>query len=97
MYVGVGLLALDGGHWLLAFGLSMDACSRVLGAIAAGRCGSTEWTWWCVIAGSPAVAWFVLYEGEEPLSTEPAPLAAVLALLAGGAVVLALLGAVLGI
>ncbi len=97
MYVGVGLLALDGGHWLLAFGLSMDACSRVLGAIAAGRCGSTEWTWWCVIAGSPAVAWFVLYEGEEPLSTEPAPLAAVLALLAGGAVVLALLGPVLGI
>ena len=42
MYVGVGLLALDGGHWLLAFGLSMDACARVLGAIAAGRCGSTR-------------------------------------------------------
>ena len=97
LYVGVGLVALEGGHWLLAFGIAMDACARVLGAIAAGRSGRTEWVWWCVIIGSPAVVRCVLYDEDGPLTTEPAPLAAVLAILALSAVAVAVGVAILGL
>jgi hypothetical protein len=80
---------------LLAFGLALDACSRGLGTIAAGRDGSSEWAWWCALGGSPVVAWFALFQQRGPVRTEPAPLAGLIAILALVVLAVALLAAAL--
>jgi hypothetical protein len=96
LYFGVGRLAMDGGHWVLAFGLAFDCCARVLGTVAAGRAGQPEWAWWCIVGGSPAVAAFTLF-GDERLTTEPGPIAGLISVLALVLVTLAVVGAALHI
>src|SRR5437763_786291 len=46
LFFGVGSLAMNGGHWVLALGLAFDCCARALGTVAAGRAGQPEWAWW---------------------------------------------------
>jgi hypothetical protein len=95
VYAGVARAGFDSGHVLLAFGLALDACSRGLGTIAAGRDGSSEWAWWCALGGSPVVAWFALFQQRGPVRTEPAPLAGLIAILALVVLAVALLAAAL--
>ena len=97
IYGGIWRVAVRGEHWLLAFGIALDICSRVLGAIAAGRARRNARSWWCVIFGSPAVAWLVLYEPDDPLTTDPAPVAGLLAMLALGVVAIAVVLDLLGV
>lgn len=95
VYAGVARAGFDSGNVLLAFGLALDACSRGLGTIAAGREGSSEWAWWCLLGGSPVVAWFALFQDQGPVRTEPAPLAGVMGMLALLVLAVALLAAAL--
>jgi hypothetical protein len=97
LYFGVGSLAMNGGHWVLALGLAFDCCARVLGTVAAGRAGQPGWAWWCVVGGSPAVAAFTLFGAEGRVTTEPGPIAGLISVLAIGLVVLAVVGAALHI
>ena len=96
LYLGVARLTLEGGPWGLALGLGFDACSRVLGTIAARRSDAKAAAWRCAIAGSPAVAMFTLFGRDGPVAVDPAPLAGVLSMLAtllsGGALIFLLLG-----
>lgn len=95
IYVGVIGAGLDGGHFVLAFGLALDVCARGLGTIAAGRAGEPDWAWWCALGGSPVVASFAVFGRRGPVTAEPAPLAGLLSLLALAALAIALLAAVL--
>jgi hypothetical protein len=92
LYAVVGGFALSGGHVLLAFGLAFDACSRVLGTVAARRTGATGWAWACVLVGSPAVAAFAMFGRDGPVAVDPAPLAGLIAVLAGLLIALAVVG-----
>jgi hypothetical protein len=96
-YLGVARLALASGHVLLGFGIALDAAARALGVIAAERAGEQRWAWACAIGGSPVVAVFALFQRSGPVSTEPAPLAGLVAILVCLAVALALAGALVGI
>jgi hypothetical protein len=89
------LFALEGGHVLLAIGLAFDVCARGLGTIAAIRDGNEDSAWGCLILGSPAAVSFA-FAGDEPVQTEPAPLAGALGALAIALCVLWLLGAIVG-
>jgi len=91
MYVGVVHGALDSGRPALAFALALDASARGLGAIAAGRAGSADWAWGCALGGSPLVALFAFARREGPVRVEPAPLAGLMAVVALGALAIALL------
>jgi hypothetical protein len=97
VYFGVGRLALNGGHWLLAFGIALDACSRAVGTIAAGRAGQSDWAWGCVIVGSPAVALFALFQADGPVAIDPAPFAGLLSVLAILVIAIAAIAPALGI
>jgi hypothetical protein len=90
MYLDVVGVAVDSGLVLLAFGIALDACARGLGTIAAARTGSQGWAWACLLGGTPVVAAFALRSSDGP-SAEPAPLAALLSLLAGLIIAIALL------
>jgi hypothetical protein len=90
LLIGVAVLALPAGAWLLALGLALDAAARALGTIAARRAGAAEQGWRCALGGSPAVAAFVLFGRDGPVAAHPAPLAGILSLLA---MLLLLLGA----
>jgi hypothetical protein len=91
----VVLFALQGGHVLLAIGLAFDVCARGLGTIAAVRDGNDDSAWGCLIFGSPAAVSFA-FAGDEPVSTEPAPLAGALGALAIALCGLWLLGSIVG-
>jgi hypothetical protein len=93
LYFGVGSLALNGSHWLLAIGLAFDCCARALGTVAAGRANQPGWAWWCLIGGSPAVAAFTLFGAGGRLTTEPGPIAGLISVLAIGLITLAVVGA----
>jgi hypothetical protein len=80
---------------LLGFGLALDACSRVLGTVAARRANEPGWAWACVLVGCPTVASFATFGREGPVVTEPAPLAGLVAVLAGLLIALAVVGSVL--
>lgn len=95
VYAGVARAGFDSGNLLLAFGLALDACSRGLGTIAAGREGASEWAWWCLLGGSPVVSWFALFQDGGPVRTEPAPLAGLIGMLALLVLAVALLTAAL--
>jgi hypothetical protein len=82
LYVGVARLGVHAGLWGLALGLSIDACARVLGTVAARRAGAPHAAWTCAIAGSPGVAMFTLFAPDGAISVDPAPLAGVLSVLA---------------
>jgi hypothetical protein len=76
---------------LLGLAIALEACSRVLGTIAAERAGRRGWALACAIVGAPAVAWFALLRPSGRIEAEPAPLAGLLAVLAGVVAVIGLL------
>ncbi len=93
----VVLVALGNGHPLLAFGFAFDAGARALGTIAAAREGDRGYAWSCLLIGSPAVLQYVLLRPDGPVEAEPGPLAGVVSVLAISIIVIALLGALIGI
>jgi hypothetical protein len=95
-YAAVGI-AVGSGQMLLSLGIVLDGCARVLGAIAAVKLGRQDWAWGCVIFGSPAVATISLFQRSGPVTTELAPLAGVVSLLALGLVAVGLLAHVAGL
>lgn len=97
IYIGLAEVALGTGQVLLAFGIALDACTRVLGMVAAERAGQRAWVLPCVIGGSPVVAMFALFQDSGPVSVEPAPFAGLLSVIAIVVVGLALLTMLLGI
>jgi hypothetical protein len=93
---GIGIAyAMTGGHWLLALGVAFDVCARGLGTVAAVREGHDDLAWACLIFGSPAAVSFSLL-GEDPVTTEPAPLAGALGALACGLIGVWILGRIVG-
>lgn len=82
LYFGVARAGFGSGQVLLAFALALDACARALGAVAAARVEALDWALWCVLGGSPAVAAFAFFRRTGPVSTEPAPLAGLVGMLA---------------
>ena len=96
VYVGVGVVGIDGGHLVLAFGLALDVCARALGAVAARRAGQEQWALWCALGGSPFVANFALFQQDGPVEAEPAPLAGLIAVAACAVVALGIAVAALG-
>jgi hypothetical protein len=81
------------GRIVLAFAIALEACSRALGTVAAARAGEGAWACACAIIGAPAVAWFAFLRRSGRAEVEPAPLAGLLAVLAG---VLAVVGLLVG-
>jgi hypothetical protein len=79
------------GRVVLAFAIALDACSRALGTAAAARAGERGWACACAIGGAPVAAWYALRRRGDDV--EPAPLAGLLAVLAGA---LALVGLIVG-
>ena len=97
LYLGVGEIALGGDHWLLAFGFALDIVARVLGLVAGERAGRLDWALWSVVGGSPVVAGFTLFRQEGRMTTEPGPIAGLISVLAMTAVVLWIVGSLLGV
>ena len=97
LYLGVGEIALGGDHWLLAFGFALDIVARVLGLVAGERAGRLDWALWSVIGGSPVVAGFTLFRQEGRMTTEPGPIAGLISVVAMTAVVLWVVGSLLGV
>lgn len=97
LFVGVGEIALGGNHWLLAFGIALDAVARVLGLVAGERAGRLDWGLWSVIGGSPVVAGFTLFRQEGRMTTEPGPIAGLISVIAMTAVALWIVGSLLGV
>jgi hypothetical protein len=88
---GLGLLTLD--PVVLGLAILIEALSRALGTVAAERAPRRGWACACAIVGAPVVAWVALAPGPARIEAEPAPLAGLLALLAG---VIALVGLLTG-
>lgn len=84
-------VAFGAGRPMLAFAIALEACSRGLGTVAAARAGERAWACACAIGGAPVVAWSVLLRGPNRIEAEPAPLAGLLAVLAGLFALLALI------
>lgn len=93
LYLGVIVVAFHDGRLVLGLAIVLEACSRVLGAIAAERAGESGWAFGCAIVGAPVVAWFALLRPSGRVEVEPAPLAGLLAVLAA---VVAVVGILIG-
>lgn len=93
VYLGMVAVAFGAGRPLLGFAIALEACSRGLGTAAAERAGERGWAFACAIGGGPVVAWFALAPRARRAAVEPAPLAGLLALLAG---LLAIVGLLIG-
>lgn len=93
VYLAAVAVAFGAGRPILGFAIALEACSRGLGTLAAERAGERGWALACAIGGAPAVAWFALAPRERRATVEPAPLAGLLALLAG---LLAVIGLLVG-
>lgn len=91
IYLAVVAVGLQAGRPVLGLAIALEACSRGLGTVAAERAGERGWASACAIIGAPAVAWFALSPRTRRAEVEPAPLAGLLALLAVGIALLALL------
>jgi hypothetical protein len=91
VYLGVVEAALGTGRPLLGFAIALEACSRALGTGAAARAGERVWACACAIGGAPVVAWFAFFRPSGRVEVDPAPLAGLLAGLAGVVAILALL------
>ena len=90
VYLGV-VYGFGAGRFVLAFAIALEACSRALGTVAAARAGEPAWACACAIVGAPVVVWFALLRPSGRVEVEPAPLAGLLAGLAGLLIVAALL------
>jgi hypothetical protein len=93
IYVGVIVVAFGTGKLVLGLAILIEALSRAGGTVAAERAGRRGWACACAIVGAPAVAWVALAPRPGRIATEPAPLAGLLAVLAG---VVALVGVITG-
>jgi hypothetical protein len=91
IFLAVVVVGLQAGRPLLGLAIALDSGSRGLGTVAAERAGTRGWASACAVGGSPVVAWFALSSRADGAEVEPAPLAGLLALLAGGLALLALL------
>jgi hypothetical protein len=89
LVLGGGVIGLGAGDYVLGFGLLLDACARVLGTVAASQSGDPAAAWSRVLLGS-----LVLWSGDD-LRGDAGALAQVTAIVAGCAVALGLLLAVL--
>jgi hypothetical protein len=95
VFGGAVWFALGGGYVVLAFGLALDACARMLGTVAATRAGrewGTGWRWACALLGSPAVAAFAFAGDGTLVDTDLAPLAGPISALAIICLVIGLAG-----
>ena len=90
LYLGVIKVAFGDGRLLLGLAIVLELLSRALGTVAAERAEDRGWACACAIVGAPVVAWVTLFRRPR-IDVEPAPLAGLLALLAGAVAVLALL------
>ncbi len=98
LFVGIGEVALGSKpHWLLAFGLALDAAARALGTVAGERAGRLDWSLWSMIGGSPAVAAFTLFRREGRMTTEPGPIAGLMSVAAMTMIGLWIVGSLLGL
>jgi hypothetical protein len=93
IYLGVIVVAFHAGRLVLGLAILIEALSRVGGTVAAERAGQRGWAFACAIVGAPIVAWVALAPRSDRITTEPAPLAGLLAVLAG---VVALVGLLTG-
>ena len=93
IYLAVIVVAFHAGHLVLGLAILIEALSRVGGTVAAERAGRRGWACACAIVGAPVVAWVALVPRPGRIATEPAPLAGLLAVLAG---VVALVGVITG-
>jgi len=93
LYLGVIVVAFHDNRLLFGLAIALEACSRILGTLAAERAGQRGWAFACAIVGAPAVAWFALLRPSGRLEVEPAPLAGLLAVLSG---VVAVVGILVG-
>ena len=89
LYLGVIKVAFDDHRLLLGLAIVLELLSRALGTVAAERAQRRGWACACAIVGAPVVAWAMLLRRPR-IDVEPAPLAGLLALLAGAVAVLAL-------
>jgi hypothetical protein len=89
LYLGVIKVAFDDHRLVLGLAIVLELLSRALGTVAAERAERRGWACVCAIVGAPAVAWVMLLRRPR-IDVEPAPLAGLLALLAGAVAVLAL-------
>ena len=93
LYLGVIKIAFGAGRLVLGLAILLEALSRALGTVAAERAGRRGWACACAIVGIPVVVWVALVPRSGRIEAEPAPLAGLLALLAG---VIAIVGFVTG-
>jgi hypothetical protein len=91
LYLGVIQVAFADGRLVLGLAIVLEALSRALGTVAAERAGRRGWACACAIVGAPAVAWVALMRRPGRIDVEPAPLAGLLAVLAGVVALVALL------
>ncbi len=91
IYLGVIVVAFHAGELVLGLAILIEALSRVGGTVAAERAGRRGWACACAIVGAPVVAWISLVPRSGRITTEPAPLAGLLAVLAGAVAVVGLI------
>ncbi len=91
LYLGVIVVAVHDGRLLLGLAIALEACSRMLGTVAAERAGQRGWACACAIVGAPVVAWVALLRPSGRIEAEPAPLAGLLAVLASAVAVVGIL------
>ena len=89
LYLGVIKVAFGDSRLLLGLAIVLELLSRALGTVAAERAEERGWACACAIVGAPVVAWVTLFRRPR-IDVEPAPLAALLAVLAGAVAILAL-------
>jgi len=93
LYLGVITVVFGDHRLLLGLAIVLELLSRALGTVAAERAEQRGWACACAIVGAPVVAWVALVPRPGRIATEPAPLAGLLAVLAG---VVALVGVITG-
>ncbi len=91
VYVGVIVVAFGAGRLVLGLAILLEALSRTLGTVAAERAGQRGWACACAIGGALVVAWVALLRRPGRIDVEPAPLAGLLALLAGAVAIVGFL------
>lgn len=89
LYLGVIKVAFGDSRLLLGLAIVLELLSRALGTVAAERAEERAWACACAIVGAPVVAWVTLFRRPR-IDSEPAPLAGLLAVLAGAVAILAL-------
>ncbi|MGH2883492.1 MAG: hypothetical protein ACRDPA_12485, partial [Solirubrobacteraceae bacterium] len=91
IYLAVIVVALGAGELVLGLAILIEALSRVGGTVAAERAEQRGWACACAIVGAPVVAWISLVPRSGRITTEPAPLAGLLAVLAGAVAIVGLI------